>query len=230
MLFRLVAISAAVVLTQAAPVYSDFKVTSEAAECQIEACKKAAGEVAIADIEACLDATPGACTFSMSFVNSGTATQVCASGLGFSVEDWMPAVGTVSGWTADHMPTAKIDQGVESTKTCDIGVFAADGCEDADPESVGAMSTSGQPFTLRLDMVNPPTPLQAHTHILFQLTVATPSENCKKPITSVLYTDFALTLTAAGRVGEDGGNGNPESASAKMIAGLTLGVVAWLMY
>eukprot|EP01055_Gregarina_sp_Pseudo9_P005504 Gregarina_sp_Pseudo_9__5503@NODE_710_length_2326_cov_387_331439_g669_i0_p2_GENE_NODE_710_length_2326_cov_387_331439_g669_i0NODE_710_length_2326_cov_387_331439_g669_i0_p2_ORF_typecomplete_len249_score37_17_NODE_710_length_2326_cov_387_331439_g669_i015802269 len=229
MLFRLVALSAAVALTQAAPAYSDFTITNEATECQIDVCKIATGPVGVADIEACLDAAPAICTFSMSFVNSGTSTKVCGTGLGFSLEDLMPALGTLSAWTTGHTPTVTINQGVTTTESCDIGIYAADSC-GGDEQYIVAMTPTTQPFSLPIQAVNPPSVLQAHTHIMFQLTGATPSDNCKKPITSVGFEDLALTLTVTGRVGEDGGNGNPESASAKLIAGLTLGVVAWLMY
>eukprot|EP01055_Gregarina_sp_Pseudo9_P005503 Gregarina_sp_Pseudo_9__5502@NODE_710_length_2326_cov_387_331439_g669_i0_p1_GENE_NODE_710_length_2326_cov_387_331439_g669_i0NODE_710_length_2326_cov_387_331439_g669_i0_p1_ORF_typecomplete_len252_score49_63DUF4732/PF15876_5/0_15_NODE_710_length_2326_cov_387_331439_g669_i03321087 len=250
MLNILVAISAAVALTRAAPVYNDFKVTSEAAECQIEACKKAAGEVAIADIEACLDATPATCTFSMSFVNSGTTTKVCGTGLGFSVEELVPAVGTITAWTASHTPTATIDQGVTSEESCDIGIFAADSCE-GEEQYLSAMTPTTQPFSLPLEVVNPPTALQAHTHIVFQLTATTPSDNCKKPITSVGFEDVALTLTVTGRATgngdgstepgdstkpgdgdstKPGGSTQPEAAAANLVASLAFGVgFAWLM-
>eukprot|EP01055_Gregarina_sp_Pseudo9_P000232 Gregarina_sp_Pseudo_9__231@NODE_1149_length_1836_cov_49_388982_g1075_i0_p3_GENE_NODE_1149_length_1836_cov_49_388982_g1075_i0NODE_1149_length_1836_cov_49_388982_g1075_i0_p3_ORF_typecomplete_len152_score27_89_NODE_1149_length_1836_cov_49_388982_g1075_i0266721 len=149
----------------------------------------------------------------------------------------LPLFGTMLDWMPNHTPEVTINQGAPNTETCGFMVYATDSCEDTKPETVGGVVVTTEPFRVELGMLDTPSAVLTHTHIVLRPNAL--SAICQQLIVSVDFADLGTTLTLMGRFTSSAdvdGNGDltehlrdSNAASANLLTGSAFSLLACLM-
>eukprot|EP01055_Gregarina_sp_Pseudo9_P001408 Gregarina_sp_Pseudo_9__1407@NODE_1940_length_1240_cov_664_405495_g1798_i0_p1_GENE_NODE_1940_length_1240_cov_664_405495_g1798_i0NODE_1940_length_1240_cov_664_405495_g1798_i0_p1_ORF_typecomplete_len248_score37_48_NODE_1940_length_1240_cov_664_405495_g1798_i03991142 len=220
MIFRLVLLSAiAITLANAMiweyELWTKLIITNNDEKCQVSVCEKTPEAMLTTDqIEACLDATPTACTFEALYTKSVQSFRVCDTSLGFSLEEILPPFGTPIGWgDTEKYPSQILPamQDFAGNFTCDYEFFQAHSCDDLGP-SAGTVTTDIVPIYLMISKSLPIEVVQS-THIVFQNTGTHVDPKCQSLVTQVEASDLAVNMGLTGRIAARAGEGDTTTSS-----------------
>eukprot|EP01055_Gregarina_sp_Pseudo9_P001447 Gregarina_sp_Pseudo_9__1446@NODE_1970_length_1227_cov_38_804714_g1824_i0_p1_GENE_NODE_1970_length_1227_cov_38_804714_g1824_i0NODE_1970_length_1227_cov_38_804714_g1824_i0_p1_ORF_typecomplete_len265_score32_36_NODE_1970_length_1227_cov_38_804714_g1824_i04311225 len=193
-MWLILAVSVIAFCCDAAGTFNNLVSLTDQEECKYFLCERDPGaDVPQAPLEVCLEETPETCMFEVTFVNSGSTTKVCATGLGFSLEDIKSPIGSPTAWTQNHSPALSIKQAEEIPSCTGYSVYAANSCDDDISAATPVARVESLDFLLS-DLLPD---LELPAYVLLS------SENAcnSQPAVSVDYTDVAFTLSVSGRKG-----------------------------